>query len=115
MTAAWVSAAAAVAALIVARWPGRFLWHLLRRTTDFLDDWQGEPERPGVPARPGVLERLRNVEKITADVRAETHVNGPGNLRAAIQAIRKDVADVRKEQAAVRADLLKYHKEGTPK
>jgi|SRR5690606_6239788 len=38
------------------------IWRWIRswgkRISDFLDDWNGEPERPGVPARPGVMQRL---------------------------------------------------------
>lgn len=33
------------------------------RLSTFLDDWFGEPERPGFPPRPGVPERLRRVER----------------------------------------------------
>ncbi|MEU1883442.1 hypothetical protein ABZ470_39565 [Streptosporangium sp. NPDC020072] len=33
-----------------------------RRLTHFLDDWQGEPARPGVEARPGIPERLQKIE-----------------------------------------------------
>lgn len=28
----------------------------------FLEDWNGEPERPGVPARPGMMQRVANIE-----------------------------------------------------
>ena len=34
-----------------------------RKVDAFLDDWNGEEERPGVPARPGVMERLSTVEE----------------------------------------------------
>lgn len=33
------------------------------RLTTFLDDWCGEPARPGFPARPGIPERLEKVEE----------------------------------------------------
>ena len=35
---------------------------IARRVSDFLDDWNGEPSRPGVPAQPGVMERIRNLD-----------------------------------------------------
>lgn len=35
---------------------------MLRRVGHFLDDWVGEPARPGVEARPGVMERLHAIE-----------------------------------------------------
>ena len=33
----------------------------LRAITNFLDDWNGEPERPGVPGRAGVLEQIADL------------------------------------------------------
>lgn len=33
------------------------------RLSSFLDDWFGEPARPGFPRRPGVPERLEIVEQ----------------------------------------------------
>ncbi len=33
----------------------------LRAITNFLDDWNGEPERPGVPGRVGVLEQIADL------------------------------------------------------
>lgn len=40
---------------------------LFRRTNNFLDDWDGIPDRPGVPGRPGVLVRLSAVEADKVD------------------------------------------------
>lgn len=34
----------------------------LRRIDQFLDDWNGQAERPGVPRRSGVMERLDQLE-----------------------------------------------------
>jgi hypothetical protein len=43
------------------------IWRWLRnwgkRVGDFLDDWNGEPARPGVPERPGVMQRLADNEE----------------------------------------------------
>ena len=36
----------------------RTLRPLVHGTAEFLDDWKGEPDRPGVKGRPGVMERL---------------------------------------------------------
>ena len=33
-----------------------------RRIEEFLDDWQGEADRPGVPGRLGVMARLQSLE-----------------------------------------------------
>lgn len=38
---------------------------IIKKTTQFLDDWNGEPERPGVPERPGALQRLRSLDEFT--------------------------------------------------
>lgn len=46
-------------------------WRLLR---DFLDDWNGEPDRPGVPGRRGVLERLERLDY-------QVHPNSGTSLR----------------------------------
>lgn len=46
-----------VAALLLAR-AARGVLPGLRKLSRFLDDWQGEPDRPGVPGRPGVMEQL---------------------------------------------------------
>lgn len=43
-----------------------FLRKKIKPVTDalhrFLEDWSGEPERPGVPARLGVMQRLSAIE-----------------------------------------------------
>jgi len=68
---------AAVAALtgvgVVLRW----LHKRWRTVEHFLEDWRGEPARPGVPARLGVPERLSMIE-------AELRPNHGGSLRDAI-------------------------------
>lgn len=66
----------------------------LRRLGEFLDDWHGEPSRPGVPARPGVMTRLANLEqdvksvdRRVADVEHELHPNSGASLRDAVDRI----------------------------
>lgn len=49
-------------------------WRLLR---DFLEDWAGEPSRPGVVGRPGVMTRLSSIEK-------QLHPNSGKSLRDAV-------------------------------
>lgn len=49
----------ATALLAIFRW----LYRQFKSLDDLLNDWRGEPERPGVPRRPGVLERLDNIER----------------------------------------------------
>lgn len=44
------------------RWVGRPLARLIHQVREFLEDWRGEPARPGVPERRGVMERLERIE-----------------------------------------------------
>lgn len=37
----------------------------------FLEDWNGEPARPGVPAKLGMMQRMENIE--TSQANTETH------------------------------------------
>lgn len=41
----------------------RWLYRQFKSLDALLDDWHGEPNRPGVPGRLGVMERLDNIEK----------------------------------------------------
>lgn len=55
----------------------RFIVKLLQ----FLDDWAGEPERPGIaPARPGVLQRLLGVEADVKILKQQMTANGGSSL-----------------------------------
>lgn len=51
-----------IAALLLLR-VGRSVVPFARKGARFLDDWQGEPDRPGVPGRPGVLEQLSTLRE----------------------------------------------------
>jgi len=42
---------------------------ILRKITEFLEDWRGEPARPGYAKRPGVMERLVNLEHATRELK----------------------------------------------
>ncbi|MFB7496109.1 hypothetical protein ACFC09_15680 [Streptomyces sp. NPDC056161] len=62
-----------------------------RRVDEFIDDWQGEPSRPGVPARLGVMERMVGLESrmggVEQDLRRikhELYPNSGGSLRDAV-------------------------------
>lgn len=50
-------------------------WKNLRPPTKgiehFLEDWNGEPARPGVPGRPGMMQRVANIE--TAQITTAEH------------------------------------------
>lgn len=74
---------------------------------DFLEDWRGEPGRPGVPARPGVMARLGQLEQGVTQTPArldrieyrvsqmelQLHPNGGGSLHDKVTAIKEVVVD----------------------
>jgi hypothetical protein len=73
----------------------------MKRANEFLDDWRGEPRRPGYPARPGVPERLERIEisQARTEVRLDnveaqlTPANGAalGTLRETVDRIEQTV------------------------
>lgn len=68
---AWTAAGLGIIGLVTALWKlGVVVWRFLRRIVNFLNDWGGEPARPGHEAKPGAMERLTSVE--TA-VQSNTH------------------------------------------
>jgi hypothetical protein len=105
--AAWITAAVALTGAIIGciAWAARWLWRILRRAAHFFDDYFGEPARDGVDAKPGVMSRLASVETLIAQVHAETRPNHGTSLRDVVAATAADVADIKREQAVVRADL----------
>lgn len=72
--------------IIAAVWKGgRAIARFMRRVYDFLDQWNGEPAKDGEPARPGVPARLAALEV------------GQRETRAAVQAVRTEVQQVKGE------------------
>lgn len=93
-------------------------WALIRklgpglvRLVHMLDDFQGEPARPGVQARPGMLERMSTMEAATRGVAdgqviltrqmtvvvdsvAQLSPNGGSTMRDSIARIEKDTASL---------------------
>lgn len=65
----------------------RWLLSALRRVNNFLDDWNGEPARPGVTATPGVMDRLARLESKVVEVRDEVKPNGGASMRDAVNRI----------------------------
>lgn len=53
---------------------------IVKQLTNFLEDWFGEPERPGVAARPGILLRLVKIER-------ELKPNGGSSMRDAVDRV----------------------------
>lgn len=73
--APWLGALAILATAAVKLWP------FFRRLGHFLDDWLGEPARPGIDARPGAMERLAAIEADLAEVHHEVFPNSGNSLR----------------------------------
>lgn len=94
----WLAIAGALTVVLgglVAVW--RWAWPFLRRVGHFLDDWFGEPARPGFVGQPGVMERLARVEH-------EVHTNSGSSMRDAVNRIeatlRQTASDLKATQAA---------------
>jgi len=111
MDPAWIVAAVALATAVIGclAWCARQAWRILVRTTQFLDDYFGEPGRPGVPSRPGVMARLQAVEASIAHVVAETSPNHGKSLRDIVHRTAEDVAEIKAEQAAMRDRMESHH------
>ncbi|MGW6391240.1 hypothetical protein ACWFR1_12225 [Streptomyces sp. NPDC055103] len=81
----WGGVVSVLAGLLAVGWRGlRALLHLGRKFNNFMDDWAGEPERPGVPARPGVMERMSGMEERLTRFEHELYPNSGGSLRDAV-------------------------------
>lgn len=86
MLLVWVGALTVVSGttLGIVRW----LRPLVHGVSQFLDDWNGEPERPGItPARPGVMVRLRQYDARLAAIEHELHPNAGKSLRDAVDRV----------------------------
>lgn len=80
-----VLAAAAGAIAKGARW----MFRTVRRMSDFLDDWNGEPARSGHDRVPGVMERLEKIEKRLSTVESQVTPNGGSSLRDDVTKIKQ--------------------------
>jgi hypothetical protein len=94
----WIAVAGGLTVVVTALaafW--RWAWPFLRRVGHFLDDWFGEPARPGFPGQSGVMERLARVEH-------EVHTNSGSSMRDAVNRIedtlRQTAADLKDTQVA---------------
>lgn len=89
----WGAVAAALTAIVTALYVGgRWVWRTLRRVDEWLDDWYGDPGRPGVPARLGVPERLARLEEQVTTIAAQVQPNGGSTLRDAVARIEESVS-----------------------
>lgn len=87
----WFGAILAVLGLLTYAFKAiRATVRLARKLNDTLDDWQGEPSRPGVPARLGILERLSRVE-------GQLVTNGGASLKDQTNRIEASLHELRGE------------------
>lgn len=90
------------------------IMHLVEEVKDFLGDWKGEPERPGVPRRPGVLERLEEHDNDLRAIRTEVKPNGGASLRDAVNRTEGKVNEVNKRLDSIydsHHELVESHRE----
>lgn len=83
MDPGWVTAGIALATVVIGviAWGFRWLWRVGQRVTHFMDDYFGEPARPGQKSRPGAMERLENVESITESILHEVRLNSGQSIK----------------------------------
>lgn len=81
----WGGAVSVLATVVTVAWRAiRSVSRVVGRTGQFLDDWYGEEERPGVPERPGVMQRLASLEDGLDHLRHEVRPNSGESLRDAV-------------------------------
>lgn len=86
----------------------------IRKFSQFLDDWTGEPERPGIAARkPGVMERLHRMEGDQADA-AQIRTDVQAALIASEKRTSAVLADIDVNLAGAMQQIETMHKELTP-
>ena len=110
-----VLGAAGVVSAVAVIWKQAILpvMHLVEEMKDFLDDWKGEPKRPGVPRRMGVLERLEEHDSELRMIRSEVKPNGGASLRDAVNRTEGKVTQMAETLDQVQQsheDLTKSHR-----
>lgn len=92
----WVQVASVivltVAALAALGKGFRWLFTFFAKINQFLDDWLGEPERPGIaPKRPGLMERVANLEASAKIVEQQVQSNGGTSMKDQLERIEERV------------------------
>lgn len=95
--AAAIVAFGAVFALLIRA--ARKATRMSKKVSNFLEDWNGEPARPGVPGRPGAMERLSRVEIAVDEVRMQVNPNGGGSMRDTVNMIADVVVGISDEKS----------------
>lgn len=86
--------AAVITALLVLGGVVKAAWKVIRRTGQFLDDWNGEPSRPGVPEQPGVLARMAYQDTEIAYLKAELSPNSQKSIKDTVNRIDRNLVKV---------------------
>ena len=82
-----------------------------RKLQDFLEEWKGEPARPGQPARPGVMERLEQVEADMAKVASEIRSNGGSSMKDAIARVEAHLEELATRDEVIKQELAEKYAE----
>lgn len=92
----WVIALISIVTVIagIVAWLVRSLWHVAARTSRFMDDYFGEAAAPGRPERAGVMTRLENLERLTAGISQQVHLNNGSSLKDAVTRVESKVSDL---------------------
>ena len=88
-----------LAAFSIIGWCTRTFVRLVRGLFRLIEDWTGEPVRPGFAGRPGFPERLARVELDLAEVRSQLSPNSGHTLRDAIDRVEAATASASQENS----------------
>lgn len=106
-TIGFLAAIAATAGVTLDRLLGRR--SIGRKLDEFLSDWNGTPERPGVARRPGVLERLGSHDAALAVVESRTaqlERNGGTSLADTVHDIARQAATNERRLADIAREVV---------
>lgn len=78
---------------------------------DFLEEWKGEPARPGYAARPGVMQRLEQVEADMARVASEIRSNGGSSMKDAIARVETHLEELAARDEVIKQELAEKYAE----
>lgn len=71
---------------------------LVRGLFNLIEDWRGEPPRPGFAGRPGVPERLATVESNLRTIKCELRPDAGSTLRDAIDRVERQTEAMSHDQ-----------------
>lgn len=83
----------------------RKLWPVIHGFTNLMDDWRGEPARPGVPARTGVMENVSLLRAEVEVVRNQVQNSHRTNFRDDLDNVEYKVDEVYKQIGSLNSKL----------